>query len=48
MNRSAFSKTYVCKESYGDLAQNAAQISRYAIACGSLEVRENRRLSPGG
>jgi hypothetical protein len=30
------------------LAQNAAQISRHAIACGSLEVHENRRLSPSG
>ena len=48
MNRSAFFKTHVCKRSYGYLAQNTAQISRYAIACGSLEVHENRRLSPGG
>ena len=48
MNRSTFFKTHVCKRSYGDLAKNAAQISRYALACGSLKVRGNRRLSPGG
>ena len=48
MNRSAILKTHVCKRSYGYLAYNTAQISRQAIACGSLEVQENRRLSPGG
>jgi len=30
------------------LAQKTAQISRHALACGSLEIRENRWLAPGG
>ena len=48
MNRSAFFKIYVCEASYGYVAKNTAQISRHALACGSLELRENRRLAPGG
>jgi hypothetical protein len=31
-----------------DLIQDAAQNSRHAIACGSLEVHENRWRSPRG
>gem|GEM_PF-3704617 len=48
MNRLLFSKIHVCKKSYVYLAQNTSQVSRLAIACGSPQVRENRRLSPSG